>query len=124
MRIALIHRQAVARQVLQRALQAKLYEDVIEFSSIEDLFLSSLQFDVLVVYNDLGHYTNGAAGVREIRANLPDAIIIGVSNRPYADRSFLKEGADAFLLRSGNEVQELVNLIRKQDVLKNAYQSA
>jgi DNA-binding NarL/FixJ family response regulator len=113
MQIALIHGQRPAREVLQRALASKLSEDVTEFGSVEDLLLSSMQYDVLVVYNALGHHLNGTQGVSEIRKRLPDAFIVGVSNKPNVDHIFLSAGADAFLLRSGNEIQELADLIRK-----------
>lgn len=120
MRIALIHGHAVGREVIQRGLRAKLAEEVIEFNSNQDFFASSQQFDVVIVYSDLGHKGSGIAGVQKIRTTLPDAAIIGVSNKPYSDHPFLAAGADAFLLRSGNEISELVDLIRKKLEQKNA----
>jgi hypothetical protein len=71
-----------------------------------------MSYDAFIVYSDLGHNMSGAKGVREIRSQRPDAYIIGVSYRPYADAKLLPAGADAFLLRAGNEIQELVKLVQ------------
>lgn len=122
MQIALIHGYRAQREVLRRALQAKLHEVITDFDCVEDLMMSLMQYDVLIVYKDLGHHMNGVDGVRAIRKKLPDAVIIGVSSTPNTNRLFLPAGADAFLLRSGNEVSELASLVRKQVALKLAFQ--
>jgi hypothetical protein len=58
---------------------------------------------------------SGVQGVARIRGRRPDAFIVGVSSTPNFDRQFLPVGADAFVLRAGNEIQELVSVIRKLD---------
>ncbi|MBI4671076.1 MAG: response regulator [Chloroflexi bacterium] len=112
--IALIHKDHAAREILARALHRRLHSMVTDYSCIEDLMLTELHYDVFVVYKDLGHHLNGVQGVKLIREKKPDALIIGVSNMPNTDREFLPAGANAFLLRSGNEVEELQELILKK----------
>ncbi len=114
MQMALIHKDHIAREILVRGLQPRLHLTVQDYSCVEDLMLGKLPYDVYVVYKDLGHKMNGVQGVKMIREQKPKALIIGVSNTPNADREFLPAGADAFLLRSGNEVHELGNLILKK----------
>lgn len=114
MQMALIHKDHVAREILARGLQSRLHVTVNDFGCIEDLMMGTLPYDLYVVYKDLGHKMNGVQGVRLIRERKPEALIIGVSNMPNTDREFLPAGANAFLLRSGNEVQELNTLILKK----------
>ncbi len=114
MRMALVHKDPVAREVLARALHNRVHLEVVGFSCIEDLMLGQLPYEVYVVYKDLGHKMNGVQGVKVIREKKADALIIGVSSTPNADREFLPAGADGFLLRSGNEVQELGDLLLKK----------
>lgn len=113
MRIALVHKDPVAREILTRALRQRLHLRVSAYRCIEDWMLSALPYDLFIVYKDLGHKMNGVQGVKLIRAQNSGALIIGVSNAPHAEREFLQGGADAFLLRSGNEVQELGDLALK-----------
>jgi DNA-binding NarL/FixJ family response regulator len=113
MQLALVHGHPATRQVIRQAVEKKLSEPVVDFSCVEDLMESSMQYDVLIVYNDLGKKMNAVEGVRLIRKALPDSVIIGVSNIPYGDRKFLPAGADGYLLRTGNEIQELTEMIRK-----------
>ena len=40
--------------------------------------------------------------------------MIGVSYRPDVGKKFLSSGANAFLLRAGNEIEELVRLIQRR----------
>lgn len=111
LQIALVHKDRAAREILMRALRKRLHAGITDFSCIEDLMLTELRYDVFVVYKDLGHRLNGVQGTQLIREKKRAALILGVSNTPNTDREFLAAGADAFLLRSGNEVQELGNLI-------------
>ncbi len=57
----------------------------------------------------------GVTGVRKIRALKPDASIMGVSVKPYGEKRFLPAGATAFLLRAGNEIEEMIKLILQKD---------
>lgn len=115
MKISIAHVQPRAREVLERALTVKLDAKVTGFGCVEDLLSSSMNYDVFVVYNNFGHRMSGTKGVIEIRAQLPDAFIIGVSNNPNLNSKFLIAGADAFLLRAGNEIEELIGLIHGHD---------
>ncbi len=114
MEIALVHKDPVARQILERALRARVHLGISGYSCIEDLMLGSLPYDIYVVYRDLGHKMNGVQGVQVIRGKKPQALIIGVSSTPNTDKAFYKAGANAFLLRSGNEVQELGDMLLKK----------
>lgn len=113
MKISLVHSHPPAREVLTRALSAKLKMAVTGFSCIENLLQSSMDYDTFVIYSDFGHKMSGVRGVAQIRLQKPRAFIIGVSSRPNLDRKFLPAGANAFLLRAGNEIEELVRLIQQ-----------
>jgi hypothetical protein len=63
---------------------------------------------------------SGVKGVAEIRKRKPGAIIIGVSERPDAVYKFLPAGVDSFLLRAGNEIAELIDLIEENENKKLA----
>jgi DNA-binding NarL/FixJ family response regulator len=113
MRISIVHSHAPTREILTRALSVKLKMQVTGFSCIENLLQSSMDYDTFVVYSDFGHKMSGVRGVAQIRLQKPRAFIIGVSCRPNLDRKFLPAGADAFLLRAGNEIEELVRIIQQ-----------
>jgi len=113
MRISLVHAHTPTREVLTRALSVKLKLPVTGFSCVENLLQSSMDYDVFVVYSDFGHKISGVRGVASIRQQKRQAFIIGVSYRPNLDKRFLPAGANAFLLRAGNEIEELVRLIRQ-----------
>jgi DNA-binding NarL/FixJ family response regulator len=116
MKICLIHGRHVAREVLARALSCNLGAEVVKFPCCERALESSLDpYNVFVVYNNFHRKMSGVQGVARIRGRRPDAFIVGVSPTPNFDRQFLPVGADAFVLRAGNEIQELVSVIRKLD---------
>jgi len=115
MNICFIHGKRVGREVLVRALSSRLDADVTEFSCCENALECSLDWDVFVVYNNFRKKMSGVRGVREIRARKPEAFIVGVSSTPNNDKRFLSAGADAFVLRAGNEVEELVEIIRNNE---------
>lgn len=118
MRIGIAHAHHPTRQVLARALASRLQAEVETFSCIEDALLSPVTMDAFVVYNNFGHHMDGVTGVAYIRAQWPGAFIIGVSYKPYFQKLFLAAGADAFLLRAGNEIAELVGLIRDRQAVR------
>ena len=113
MNICLIHGKHVGREVLVRALSSRLDADVTGFSCCENALECSLDYyDVFVVYNNFRKKMSGVRGVTKIKARKPEVFIVGVSSSPNNDQRFLAAGADAFLLRAGNEVEELVEIIR------------
>ena len=114
MNICLIHGKHVGREVLARALASQLGAEVTEFSSCESALSCSLDYDVFVVHNNFRRKMSGVRGVTKIRARQPDAFIVGVSSTPNNERQFLPAGADAFVLRAGNEVEELCRVIRQK----------
>ena len=113
-RIGLVHAHPSTREVLVRALSIKLKMQVTGFSCIENLLQSSMDYDIFVVYNDFGHKMSGVRGAAHIRLLKPRAFMIGVSYRPDLDKRFLSAGANAFLLRAGNEIEELARLIQRR----------
>ena len=113
MNICLIHGKRVGREVITRSLSSRLGADVEAYSCCENALAASLGYDVFVVYNNFRKKMSGIRGVGEIRARNPHAFIVGVSSTPNLDKRFLPAGADAFLLRAGNEVNELVGIIQK-----------
>ncbi len=113
MNICIIHSKHVAREVLARALTRELGAEVAHFASCESALLYPLDYDVFVVYNNFRRKMNGIRGVEEIRARNSDALVIGVSSTPGLRKRFLSAGASAFVLRAGNEIEELVGIIQK-----------
>jgi DNA-binding NarL/FixJ family response regulator len=113
-KVCLAHGRGTAREVLARALSYKLGANVAHFACCENVLASSLDYDVFIVYNNFRKKMNGVRGVTEIRARKPDAFIIGVSSIPNFHRRFLPAGANAFLLKAGNEIEELANIIRRR----------
>jgi DNA-binding NarL/FixJ family response regulator len=112
MNICIVQAHRLTREVVVRALASRLYAEVTEFCCVEDLLRSSMHYDVFVVYGNLGRRMSGAKGVAQIRKQKPNALIIGVSDMPDAQAKFLASGADAFLLKAGNEIAELIGLIQ------------
>jgi len=112
MKICLIHGRRVEREVLARALTSKLGAEVTHFPSCESALACSLDYDVFVVYNNFRKRMDGVRGVVEIRGRQPDAFIVGVTSTPDLPKRFLAAGADATILRAGNEIRELVSAIR------------
>ncbi|HLF25116.1 MAG TPA: hypothetical protein VJG32_02170 [Anaerolineae bacterium] len=112
MKISIAHGHRPTREVLARALASQLQAEVTPFSSVENVLVSSLDYDIFVVYNNFERNMDGITGVSKIREQKPHAFIIGVSYKPYYEKKFLPAGADAFLLRAGNEIEELVRIIQ------------
>jgi hypothetical protein len=110
-RIAIVHSDKPASEVLSKALASRFDADVVTFSNCENLLASSMDYDVFVVYNNFGKKMTGMCGVRECK---PQAFIVGVTGMPSIVRQFVKARADAALLRAGNEVAELVKVIQKR----------
>jgi hypothetical protein len=114
MNVALISGAYPRREVVARGVSHKLGGDPVQpFSCIEDVLISSMQYDAFVVYNNFDKRMNGIDGAREIRRAAPQAYIIGVSAIPYMERQFLPAGADRFLMLAGNEIAELGDLLLK-----------
>ena len=117
MKIALAHGDYPAREVVARGISHKLNAagrtgaEVLVFSCVENLLVSSMDYEVFVVYNDFKKKMGGLSGIREIRRLKPEVLIIGVSATPNYDRKMLPAGADAFVLLAGNEITETAELI-------------
>jgi Zn finger protein HypA/HybF involved in hydrogenase expression len=116
-KIALAHGDYPAREVVARGISHKLNAagrtgaEVLVFSCVENLLVSSMDYEVFVVYNDFKKKMGGLSGIREIRRLKPEVLIIGVSATPNYDRKMLPAGADAFVLLAGNEITETAELI-------------
>jgi Zn finger protein HypA/HybF involved in hydrogenase expression len=116
-KIALAHGDYPAREVVARGISHKLNTagrtgaEVLVFSCVENLLVSSMDYEVFVVYNDFKKKMGGLSGIREIRRLKPEVLIIGVSATPNYDRKMLPAGADAFVLLAGNEITETAELI-------------
>jgi len=114
MRISVVHPHRVTREVLARTLARRLDAEVIEFSSIENLLDSSMNYDVFVLYNIFGREKMDRwEGVKWIRANKPDALILSMVHRRFFDRRFSPPGSDAILLRAGEEIERMQALIQQ-----------
>jgi hypothetical protein len=114
MKVAIVHSHTPTAKVLARAISSRLKVEALDFSCIENVLASSMDYAIFVVYNNFGHKIDGMRGVTLIRDRKPRAYVIGVSYRPDFGRKFLQAGADAFILRAGNEIEELVAVIQKR----------
>lgn len=115
MKACIIHGDRVAREILGRAFRRSFDAFTASYSCCEDVLKSSLDYDIFVVYNNFGpREMSGIKGTAAIRARKSDAYIIGVSSKPYNNRRFLPAGANVFLLRAGNEIGELIEIVRRQ----------
>jgi hypothetical protein len=123
MKAAIVNSHIPTAEVLARALASRLNVDVMTFSCIENVLASSMDYDIFAVYNNFGHKITGVRGVALIRDRKPRAFIVGVSYSPNFEHKFLLAGADAFILRAGNEVGELVAIIQKHLKVKPAPES-
>ena len=113
MKICLIHARRVAREVLDRALSVRLNAEVDPFFCCENALRTALDYDVFVVYNNFRKKMNGFQCVKRIRARKPDVFIVGVTSNPNLTKRFTSAGTDVTLLRAGNEIAELVTIIRQ-----------
>ncbi len=114
MKVALVSGAYPRREVVARGASHKLGGDpVTPFSCVEDVLMSSMDYDVFVVYNNFEKKMNGVDGVRALRKQSPQAYIVGVSSVPYMERQFVPAGADRFLLLAGNEIAELGEVLLK-----------
>ena len=115
MKVCIVHGNRIAREVLARAFRRSFDAHATAYSCCEDVLQSSLGYDVFIVYNNFGpRKMSGIKGTAKIRARKSSAYIVGVSSKPYYDRKFLPAGANAFLLRAGNEIEELIEIVRRQ----------
>lgn len=121
MRICIIHARRPAREVLTRALTLRLNAEVDAYSYCENALAASLNYDQFVVYNNFRKKMSGFGGVKRIRNRKPNAFIVGVTSNPNFTDKFISAGADSTLLRAGNEIAELVELLRHaQETSANA----
>ena len=113
MRIALVHPHRVTREMLIRAIAAKVEAEVVEFGSLEDLFVSSMNYDVFVLYNIFGREKlDRHEGVKWIRGMKPQALVLSMVHYKYFDRKYMPPGADAILMRVGDEIRQVTQLIQ------------
>jgi hypothetical protein len=120
MRISLVHQHRVTREVLGRTLALRLNATVIDFSNIEDMLKSSMDYDVFVLYNYFGRdKMERWQGIKWIRAVKPHALIISMIHNRFFERRAAPPGGDAVILRVGDEIEGLVQLIREQPMGKS-----
>ena len=115
MKICLVHGHRSSREVIYRGLRQGFGTEVVTYSCCEDVLASPLDYDVFVVYNNFGpRKMRGIKGTTRIREYRADAFIVGVTTTPHFRKRFLKAGANVALLRAGNEIAELIGIIRRR----------
>ena len=114
MKISVIHPHRATREVLSRALAVKLGADVVGFSCLENLLSSSMDYDVFVVYNMFGREKMDRwEGVKWIRAQRPNALVVSMIHRRFFDRKNAPPGADAVFMCAGDEVDSVAKLAKE-----------
>jgi hypothetical protein len=114
MKISVVHPHRVTRKVLSHTLATRLDATVVDFSCLEDLLNSSMDYDVFVLYNLFGREKMDRwEGVKWIRFKKPEALIVSMVHHRFFDRRFAAPGGDAILLRAGDETEGLIKLIQQ-----------
>lgn len=114
MRISVVHPHKVTAQLLCTALAHRLNAAAVDFSSIEDVLSSSMNYDVFILYNIFGRTKMDRwVGVKWIRVQKPEALVISVIHRRFFDRKDAPPGADAVLFFAGDTIDGLVKVIQK-----------
>jgi len=114
MKISVVHPHHLTCEVLNRTLTSRLNATVVDFTSIEDLLSSSMDYDVFVLYNLFGREKMDRwEGVKWIRFKKPEALIISMVHHRFFDRRFAAPGGDAVLLQAGNETEGLIKLVNQ-----------
>lgn len=114
MKISLVHPHRLTREVLARTLTLRLGASVVDFSNLEDLLSSSMDYDVFVLYNIFGRTKlDRWEAVPWIRTNKPEALIISMVHHRFFNRRHASPGGDAVLLNVGNETEDLIKVIQK-----------
>ena len=73
-----------------------------------------MEYDVFVVYNMFGRLKMDRwEGVKWIRAQRPNAMIVSMIHRRFFDRKNAPPGADAVLMCAGNEIDSVVRLAKE-----------
>ena len=113
MRISVVHAHRATREVLARSLAVRLNAEVVGFSCLENLLASSMDYDVFVVYNIFGREKMDRwEGIRWIKVQKPNALIISMIHRRFFDRKNSPPGADAIFMCAGDEVAGVVKLVQ------------
>jgi DNA-binding NarL/FixJ family response regulator len=114
MRVCIVHPHRLTCEVLSRTIASKTHSEVIGFSSIEDLLDSSMDYQTFVLYNMFGREKMDRwEGVKWIRSQKPDALIVSMLHKRFFDRKSAPPGADAVNLRAGEEIEALVRVIQE-----------
>jgi hypothetical protein len=119
-KVALAHGKYPEREIIERGVAYRLkvlgYREVavIAYKFIEDLLDSSLDYDVFVIYSNLGKHLNGPEGAAVLRGYKPDARIIGVTTmHPKATR-FRDLGALGIVYPGEDEIAQICDIILNQ----------
>jgi hypothetical protein len=114
MKTCVVHQHRATRDLLAKALNLKLGSEVVGFSCLENLLSSSMDYDVFVVYNMFGRVKMDRwEGVKWIRAQRPNALIISMIHRRFFDRRNSPPGADAVFMCAGDEIDAIVKLAKE-----------
>ena len=120
MKVSVIHPHRSTREVLARALSVKLDAEVVGFSCLENLLSSSMDYDIFVVYNMFGRTKMDRwEGVRWIRAQKPNSMVVSMIHRRFFDRKNAPPGADAVFMCAGDEVDSVVKLAKGNNAGKS-----
>ncbi len=113
MKLCVVHPHRTTREVLARSLAVKLDAEAVGFSCLENLLSSSLDYDVFVVYNMFGRVKMDRwEGVKWIRAQKKNALIISMMHQRFFDRKNGAPGADAVFMCAGDEIDAVVKLAK------------
>ena len=113
MKISVIHQHRATRDVLVKALTVKLGAEVVGFSCLENLLNSRMDYDVFIVYNMFGREKLARwEGVKWVRIQKPNAMIVSMIHRRFFDRKNSPPGADAVFMCAGDEIDAIVKLAK------------
>ena len=124
MRIAIAHAHRLTREVLAKVISNRLGAESVTFCCLEDLFASSMNYDVFIVFNQFGvNKMDGWQGAKWLRHNKPDARVIFMNQKRFFERKFLPPGTDQWLFCPDDDMDELVKMVKSHQIAQQEAQA-
>ena len=119
MKISIVHSHRLTREVLVRTLSKRLNTEAVGFSCLEDLLSSSMDYDVFLVYNMFGRdKMDRWDGVKWIKHQKPEALIVSVLHKRFFERKSSPPSADRITFVAEDDIEGLVKLVENRQKQK------
>jgi hypothetical protein len=119
MKISIVHSHRLTREVLARTLSKRLNAETVGFSCLEDLLSSSMDYDVFLVYNMFGRdKMDRWDGVKWIKHQKPEALIVSVIHKRFFERKNSPPAADRITFVAEDDIEGLIKLVQNRQKAK------